>query len=42
MSETVNTVANQRDTARAALKKSNAAYVEVLNELEEAHERVTP
>ena len=36
MSETVNTVANQRDTARAALKKSNAAYVEVLNELEEA------
>ena len=39
MSETVNTVANQRDTARAALKKSNAAYVEVLNELEEAHER---
>ena len=40
MSETVNTVANQRDTARAALKKSNAAYVEVLTELEEAYERL--
>ena len=39
MSETVNEVANQRDTAKAALKKSNAAYVEVLNELEEVHER---
>ena len=40
MSETVNEVANQRDTAKAALKKSESAYREVLNDLEEAHERL--
>ena len=40
MSETVNEVANQRDNAKAALKKSNTAYGEVVNELEEARERL--
>ena len=40
MSQTVNEVANQRDNAMAALKKSNAAYGEVVNELEEARERL--
>ena len=40
MSETVNEVANQRDTAKAALKKSESVYREVLNDLEEAHERL--
>ena len=38
MSQTVNEVANQRDNAMVALKKRNAAYGEVVNELEEARE----
>ena len=40
MSQTVNEVANQRDNAMVALKKSDAAYGEVVNELEEARERL--
>ena len=40
MSQTVNEVANQRDNAMVALKKRNAAYGEVVNELEEARERL--
>ena len=40
MSKTVNEVASQRDNAMAALKKRDAAYGEVVNELEEARERL--
>ena len=40
MSQTVNEVANQRDSAMAALKKRDAAYGEVVNELGEARERL--